>query len=136
MKQTFDTDSILFGLLKGSSELTTAITGGVYAGQRPDNSELEDIVVNTIDLTQEYHPQIGTSNINIHVADKMQTVSGVQMKLADRARLKELSAIVLSVIRSAKFTGLKIIVSNQNTIREADINQHFVNIRINWNIHD
>lgn len=135
MKQTYDTDSIIFGILKASSQLASAISGGIYVGQRPDNSEKEDIVVNTINLTQEYEPQIGSSNVNIHVPDKLQTIGGVPMKIEDRARLKLLSGYVLEALRSSKVAGLKIIVTNQNTIREADIYQHFVNIRIDWNIH-
>jgi hypothetical protein len=135
MKQTYDTDAIIFGILKASTQLTSAISGGIYAGQRPDNSEKEDIVVNTINLTQEFQPQIGTSNVNIHVPDKLQTVGGVQMKIEDRVRLKLLSGYVLEALRDSRIVGLKIIVTNQNTIREADIYQHFVNIRIDWNIH-
>lgn len=135
MKQTYDTDSILYGILKGSSELTSALSGGIYAGQRPDNSVKEDVTVNTITLSQEYEPQIGTSNVNIHVPDKLQTIGNVQMKIEDRARLKLLSGYVLAALRSAKVTGLIFTVSSQNTIREADISQHFVNLRIDWNIH-
>lgn len=70
MKQTFDLDTMLFKLLKGSSEVVSEISGDVYPlGERPDDSQEEDIVVNSIDLTQEYLPQLGTSNVNIHVSD-------------------------------------------------------------------
>ena len=49
MKTPFDTNEILMGLLMGN----TSIKGGYYhEGDRPDNSTDEDIVVNTIDLTQ------------------------------------------------------------------------------------
>lgn len=136
MKQTFDTDTVIYKVLKASSELTTALSGGIYAGQRPDGSVKEDVVVSTIDLTQEYFPQIGTSNINIHVPDKSQKIGGVQMKIEDRERLRLLAGHVLSAIRSANVPGLRMIVSNMNTINESDLQQHFVNIRINWNIHE
>ena len=135
MKQTYDTDSILFTLLNGSTELKAAISGGIYAGKRPDNSEKEDIVVNTIALTQDNPPQIGTSNINIHVADKMVTIGGTQQKVENRERLKAISALVLGTVRSSLVSGLKIAVEAQSTIQEAAISQHYVNIRITWNIH-
>lgn len=135
MKQTYDTDSILFTLLKGSTTINSAISGGVYAGQRPDNSEKEDIVVNTIALTQDSSPQLGTSNINIHVSDKTVTIGGVQQKVEDRIRLKTLSALVLDAIRTSNISGLKLVVESQNTIEESAIQQHYVNIRITWNIH-
>ena len=59
MKTAFDTNGILFRLLHGN----TSANGGVYVeDDRPDNSEKEDIVVNSIDLGQDALPQVGTSN--------------------------------------------------------------------------
>jgi hypothetical protein len=136
LKNTYDTDAILFGILKNDAQLVSMISGGIYAGQRPDNSIKEDVTVNTIDLTQEYEPQIGTSNVNIHVPDKLQTIGSVQMKIEDRIRLKTITSRVIELLRNARFVGLRLIVTNQTTIREAEISQHFVNIRIDWNIHD
>ena len=135
MIQTYDTDAILYGILKGSTAVTGAINGGIYAGQRPDNSVKEDIVVNTIALTQEYEPQLGTSNVNIHAPDIDIKAGTVTMKVEDRVKLKAIAGHVLTALRAAKIQGLALTVSSQNTIREAEINQHFVNIRIDWSIH-
>jgi hypothetical protein len=137
MKQTFDTDTYLFGILSKKSEITTALTGGVYKGDdgRPDNSEKEDIVVNTINLSQEYAPQVGTSNVNIHVPDVSVSIGGKQQKKANTARLKELSELVLDTLRNAVIPGVSCMIENQTVIQESQISQHFVNIRINWNIH-
>lgn len=136
MKQTFDTDTIIYGVLKGTAALTSAISGGVYPRQRPLNSGKEDVVINTITLTQDTYPQLGTSNINIHVPDKTVTIDGVQQKVQNGERLKAISALVLEAIRRANVTGLKMIVESQATVQEASINEHYVNIRINWNIHN
>jgi hypothetical protein len=136
MKQTYDTDSVLFGLLKGANSITSSITGGVYVGQRPANSEKEDIVINTIALTQDSTPQIGTSVINIHVSDVLKNIGGVQQKVENRDRLKTISDLVLTTIRSSKVLGLKLSVDSQATIQEPDLFQHYVNIRVNWNIHE
>lgn len=135
MKQIFDTDTILFQTLKNDSTIASQITGGVYIRQRPDNSVKEDIVVNTIALSQEYFPQIGTSNINIHVADKTVNIGGVQQKVPDLARLKTLSGLVLDKIRTVVVQGLTMSIEPQNLIKEDEISQHYVNIRISWNIH-
>lgn len=135
MKQTFDTDAILFGILNGTAAIKAAITGGIYVRVRPSNSVKEDIVVNTIDLTQDSEPQIGTSNINIHVADKIVTVGGSQQTVPDTARLKLISGLVFDAIRAASIPGLKILPGNQTTIQEVDIKQHYSNIRVSWNIH-
>ena len=73
MKTPFDTDAILFGLLDGK----TSIKGGCYVGDdRPEDSTDEDIVVNTIDLSQDSLPQIGTSNINIYTKDTSKKING------------------------------------------------------------
>ena len=130
MKQTFETDSILYQILNGSPAILSAISGGVYIDERPDGSEAEDIVVNTIDLTQEHAPQLGTSNVNIDVQ-----INGVQQKKKNRERLKSLTTIVLDALKSAKIEGLALIVTNQTTIKEPTINQHYVNIRVDWVIH-
>ena len=135
MKQIFDTDTILFQTLKNDSAIASQLTGGVYIRQRPDNSVKEDIVVNTIALSQEYAPQIGTSNINIHVADKTVNIGGVQQKVADLVRLKTLSGLVLDKIRTVVVQGLTMTIEPQNLIKEDEISQHYVNIRISWNIH-
>lgn len=134
MKQTFDTDTILYQVLT-SPTITGAISGKVYKRQRPLNSDKVDVVVNTIDLTQNYAPQIGTSNVNIHVPDLTVSISGVQQKVADEVKMKSVSTLVLDLIRSTIITGLSMTVEAQNIIQEAEINQHYVNIRISWNIH-
>jgi hypothetical protein len=135
MKNTFDTDTYLFGILKGSTAITSAISGSIYAGQRPLNSTLEDVTINTIVLTQEYEPQLGTSNINIHVSDHSVTLGGVQQKVANRARLKAISEVVLTAIRASTIVGVSFTIENQTVIQEAEISQHYVNVRINWFIH-
>lgn len=135
MKNTFDTDTYLFGILKAATSVTSAISGGIYAGQRPLNSVLEDIAINTIALTQEFEPQLGTSNINIHVADKSVTIGGVQQKMANRTRLKTISDLVLAAVRAGKLTGVGFTIENQTTVQEPETSQHYVNIRINWFIH-
>lgn len=134
MKTTFETDTLLFSLLR-ESPVSAAINGGIYVGDdRPDDSVKEDIVVNSIDLTQDYLPQIGTSNVNIFVPDKVVTIGGKQQLKANRTRLKELSNMAIETLRNANITGLKLILVNQTILAEPSVNQHFVNIRINWNI--
>ena len=134
MKTTFDTDTILFSLLR-NSPVDAAINGGIYIGDdRPNDSEKEDIVVNSINLTQDYLPQIGTSNVNIFVPDMNVKINGKQQLKANKIRLKELLAMTMQTLREAKITGLMLILESQNVLAEPSIKQHFVNIRINWNI--
>lgn len=134
MKTTFDTDAILFSVLS-KSPVKNAISGGIYVGDdRPDDSMDEDIVVNSIDLTQDYLPQIGTSNVNIYVADTPKKIKGKQQLQANRTRLKALSEKAMEVLRGANISGLKMILGNQTILAEPSVKQHYVNIRIDWNI--
>ena len=131
MKTAFDTDAILFGLLNGQ----TSIKGAVYVGDdRPVNSMDEDIVVNTIDLPCDYLPQIGTSNINIYAADTTKVINGKTQLSAQRTRLDALTQEVLAIVRNARIEGVKPIPGNMSVMNEPNTKQHFVNIRIDWNI--
>lgn len=131
MKTAFDTDGILFELLNGK----TSIKGGCYAGDdRPENSTDEDIVVNTIDLSQDTLPQIGTSNINIYTPDTSKKIKGKMQVSANRTRLKALAEEALELVRNANIDGLMIIPGNMLIMYEPNTHQHFINIRIDWNI--
>lgn len=131
MKTSFDTNEILFALLNGK----TSIKGACYHdGDRPDNTTDEDIVVNTIDLTQDSLPQIGTSNINIYTPDTPKTIKGRSVLSANRTRLKALANEVLAIVRNAGIHGIKAIPGNMTIMYEPITKQHFVNIRIDWNI--
>ena len=99
MKQVFDTDTTLFQTLSNYPALTSELSGGVYLRQRPDNSEAEDIVINTITLTQEFAPQLGTSNVNIYVKDITVTHDGKSSKMPNVTRLRTLSGIVMEALR-------------------------------------
>lgn len=131
MKTTFDTDTILFQLLNGK----TSINGGVYTdGDRPDDSTLEDIEVNTIDLEADALPQIGTSNVNIYVPDTPKTIAGKQCFKASKKRLRVLANEVLAILRNARIEGLTCTPGIQSLVAEPSTHQHFYNIRVNWNI--
>lgn len=128
MYDNFDTNEILFNLINIDS-IKAAISGGVYNDGRPINSQKEDIVVNTITVSQAYKPQRATSNINIHVPDLSNGIKNI-------TRLKEISRLVRKEIEENKIFGKSVYVDFIGTIQEPQIKQHFVNIRINWVIYD
>lgn len=131
MKSAFDTDAILFSLLNGN----TSVKGGCYVRDtRPEDSTDEAIVVNTIDLEQDALPQIGTSNINIYVPDTSKKIKGKVQVSENSKRLKALTEEVLAIIRKANIKGLKLWPGAMTVMDEPTTKQHFVNIRINWNI--
>ncbi len=131
LKSPFDTDGILFGLLNGK----TSIKGGVYVGDtRPEDSDDEDIVVNTIDLEADALPQIGTSNINVYVTDTSKNINGRMQVNANRQRLNALTQEVLVIVRNTVLPGMKLIPKGATIMYEPNTKQHFMNIRIDWNI--
>lgn len=135
MKTSFDIDKIVYKLLSGSSELKSTITGGVYySNDRPDGSIKEDVVINTITMTQDYLPQLATSNVNIYVADITRRIDGVEQYKPNHERLAKLTKIVLDVLRGAQIEGLKLIPESQSVLNDTSVKQHFCNIRIAWNI--
>ena len=134
MKTSFDINTIVFRILNVQT-VKSAISGDIYKGDdRPDDSTDEDIVINTISLTQDFLPQIATSNVNVCAADKPKIIKGKSMLKADDTRLKAITDIVLSVLRAAKVPGLLFTIEAQSTLAETSVKQHFVNIRISWNI--
>ncbi len=135
MKTSYDIDEIVFKLLSGSKRLKNAITGGIYyQDDRPDSSTDEDVVINTITMTQDFLPQIATSNVNIYVADKKRRIKGTEQLKPNHEKLSELTRIVLDVLRGSRIDGLKLIPESQSILQEASVKQHFCNIRIAWNI--
>jgi hypothetical protein len=131
----FDTDDILYGVLDGSLELRNAISGDIYVGDRPDDSQKEDVTVNTPAVSYS-KIQEAISNVNIHVPDLKVRVGGKEQRKKHRERLRELSRIVVSAIESASVPNLLFWVENQATLREREISQHCVNLRVRWNIHN
>ena len=128
------TDDLLYRLLTADVEVNAAVQGRIYpAGQRPLNSTTVDIAINTIALDTNM-PQTGTSNVNIHVPDRKTRVNRQQQYVPDRDTLRRLTTLVVRAIEQARPTGVQLRVSNQTTIAEESIHQHYMNIRVEWNI--
>jgi hypothetical protein len=135
MLLSFDTDDILMTVLNASEDLKAAINGGIYTeDERPDNSEKEDITVNTITITRAYSPQKGTSNVNIYVPDLKLTINKQEQRKVNKERLRQITDLVVSTLESARIFGLTFWITNETTIKEPQIYQHYVNLRIEWNI--
>lgn len=133
MKTIFDIESILFRLLNGKTDAN----GGVYpSDERPDDSHLEDICINTITMESDALPIIGTSNVNIYVSDINITVDGRSMKKPNKQRLKALTDQVLAILRGSTIEGCKATPTNVSILADTNATQHYANIRIQWNINN
>lgn len=133
---SIDTDDILFKIV---SEAVTSgkvvINGGVFTqGERPDDSEAEDIVINTITVTHD-KPQTGTSNVNIYAKDLKLRIKGKEQRKADRERLRTIGNALVAYLDTQNIADLEYWIESDIVIKELEVNQHYRNIRINWNIH-
>ena len=133
---SIDTDDILFKIV---SEAVTSgkvvINGGVFTqGERPDDSEAEDIVINTITVTQD-KPQTGTSNVNIYAKDLKLRIKGKEQRKADRERLRTIGDALVAYLDAQNIADLEYWIESDIVIKELEVNQHYRNIRISWNIH-
>lgn len=133
---SIDTDDILFKLIQ---EAVTSgkikISGGVFVqGERPDDSESEDIVINTITVTHE-KPQTGTSNVNIYASDKKVKIRGKEQRKADREKLRAIGDALVDYLDAQNVADLEYWIESDITIKEIEVKQHYRNLRISWNIH-
>lgn len=133
---SIDTDDILFKIV---SEAVTSgkvvINGGVFTqGERPDDSEAEDIVINTITVTHD-KPQTGTSNVNIYAKDLKLRIKGKEQRKADRERLRTIGDALAAYLDAQNIADLEYWIESDIVIKELEVNQHYRNIRISWNIH-
>lgn len=133
---SIDTDDILFKIV---SEAVTSgkvvINGGVFTqGERPDDSEAEDIVINTITVTHD-KPQTGTSNVNVYAKDLKLRIKGKEQRKADRERLRTIGDALVAYLDAQNIADLEYWIESDIVIKELEVNQHYRNIRISWNIH-
>ena len=133
---SIDTDDILFKIV---SEAVTSgkvvINGGVFTqGERPDDSEAEDIVINTITVTHD-KPQTGTSNVNIYAKDLKLQIKGKEQRKADRERLRTIGNALVAYLDAQNIADLEYWIESDIVIKELEVILHYRNIRISWNIH-
>lgn len=133
---SIDTDDILFKLIQAAvASGKVKISGGVFVqGERPDDSEAEDIVINTITVTHE-KPQTGTSNVNIYASDKKVRIRGKEQRKADRERLRAIGDALADYLDAQNVADLEYWIESDITIKEIEVKQHYRNLRISWNIH-
>lgn len=133
---SIDTDDILYKIIaEGVKDGKIKVSGIVCPqDERPDNSETEDIVINTITVTHD-KPQSGTSNVNIYVSDKKVKIRGREQRKADRERLREIGDAVVAYLEAQNIADLEFWIESDTVVKEQQVYQHYRNLRIGWNIH-
>ena len=133
---SIDTDDILYRLIKKAvDDRVITISGKVCPqGERPDGSTAEDIVINTITVTHA-KPQSGTSNVNIYAADKKRRINGKEQYKANRERLREIGDALTAYLDAQNVADLEFWIEFDVVVKELEVQQHYRNLRISWNIH-
>lgn len=133
---SIDTDDILYKIVAEAVNTGVVNISGIVCtqGERPDDSETEDIVINTITVTHD-KPQTGTSNVNIYASDLKVKIRGKEQRKADRERLREIGDALVSYLDMQNIADLEFWIESDIVLQEQQVNQHYRNIRISWNIH-
>lgn len=133
---SIDTDDILYKIVAQAVSTGVIKISGIVCtqGERPDDSETEDIVINTITVTHD-KPQTGTSNVNIYASDLKVKIRGKEQRKANRERLREIGNALVSYLDAQNIADLEFWIESDIVLQEQQVNQHYRNIRISWNIH-
>lgn len=110
----------------------TYIGGMVYNGDRPLNSQDEDITVKTIATSGDGFPQYSTVNINIYVPDLAENHGGF---VRNGKRLAELSKAVVDLVETFNYPNTATFVESQTEIPLDAVKQHYMNIRVRVDIY-
>lgn len=110
------------------------ISGAVYLGERPQNSVKQDVVFNTLALTNEQLQQ-GVFNVNIHCPNKANVVidGETDNTQPDIEAFTEITLVVANILND--YVGFDFKLYAQNTgllLRDTD-GTWYVNIRVNYN---
>lgn len=140
MKTTIDLVGLIFGILDSSATLKSEISGSLYQfDSRPAGSDVEDIVINSITV-QDGIIQSGVANINVHVPDKNVAGDMAVYKVPNTERLGIITNIIKQLLGDTKgmaqgTTGLYI-SGFSNPIKEDELDEHYINIRVSAEMHN
>lgn len=109
-----------------------AISGRIYKDKRPSGSTKEDIVINSLTMTNDYM-QNGVFNVNIYVPMTSQKIDGITQFQKNNARLKQLADLVYPVLDDAWTNEQNLFVVNHQDFEDG--NDNFYNFRVSLNAH-
>lgn len=130
MKTTLDLVSVVYDQLKSSS-LKSAISGNVYKFKRPVNSDSEDVVINSLPITNE-QLQTAVVNVNVFVPNVPVMSGGSESGFPDLVRLQALAAIAISELKDRISGDYTWDVQQMTVIEDEESGQYFANIRLQF----
>ena len=133
MITNYDIDRKLYRLIKEAvANGTIPITGGVWNGDRPLNSDGEDITVRTMSVNGDGYEQTTTMNVNVYVPDIAEDHGGF---VRNGRRLSELANAVTDFIENIIIVNVNVLMEAMTEMAEKDIRQHYINFRVRIDVY-
>lgn len=132
MKTTATQDNLLFDLINASA-LKTTIRGGIYKGERPLDSQAEDIVITSM-MVGYGTLQPGVANVNIYIPKVTVKIGGKPQVLKDTKRVDEVLGIAAPVLKEAYGKYYSLWTARQADYDEPDIKQTRLSFRIEFRL--
>lgn len=133
MITTYELDKTLYRLFtEAVGEGVVPIEGEVYNGDRPLNSDGEDITIRTMSMRGDGFPQNALTNINCYVNDIAESHGGY---VRNGARLDQLSAAIVGFIDSIEIPNTAFEVDAVTEIADTAVRQHYLNVRVRTDIY-
>lgn len=133
MITNYDLDKTLYRLFKAAvASDIVPITGDVYNGDRPLNSDEEDITIRTLSIGGDGFPQNALTNINCYVNDIAEKHGGY---VRNGARLDQLSTAIVGFIDSIEIPNTAFEVDAVTEIADTAVRQHYLNVRVRTDIY-
>lgn len=130
MKTPLHQLTILYQRLNQSA-LKPALSGTIYLMKRPDGSELEDVVINSLPVTGDTL-QLGVANVNLYVPDLKVKLGGKSQTVPNLTRLQTLTDLATEVIADTYTQGYTLWVASSTLLAEPETAQHYMNFRIEF----
>lgn len=131
MKSALQMASEAYQLLIASS-IKTSINGGIYLMKRPQNSIVQDIVINTLALTNN-QLQAGVFNINIHVPNITVQLNGKSDNTQpDLLTLGTISDLVGVIFQDYVGLDFRMYIDQPGNPIKDDDGTWYINLRINY----
>lgn len=134
MITNYDIDKLLYASIKARFEMPQTpvsgivyISGGVYNGDRPLNSKVEDITIRTLSIAGDGFPQEAVTNVNVYVPDVAESEGGY---VRDGKRLEILSNAVADYISTLSYPNMAVAVDTIAEVPLEHVRQHYVNFRL------
>lgn len=106
------------------------IGGKIYKDERPTDSIAEDIVINSLTMTNGYM-QNGVFNVNCYVPRLSITHNGITQKKKNYARLSEIADKVYQALNDIWKEDFNLNVVNHQDFEEGDLNYYNFRVEIN-----